>query len=161
MRRPRRRAGAPDPAAQNPLDTLARILSRRAHTRVELVRKLRQRGFTPDVINETLARAAELHLLEPEEDLAVRYARELAQKAGATPRKVSAKLAEKGFDRGQAKAAVDAAFESWDPRGSAWALVEREGDPARAARRLARAGFPAEVVRWAVEKITQSHEDGR
>ena len=44
-----------------------------------------------------MERAAELHLLEPEEDLALRYARELAGKAGTTPRKVSAKLAEKAL----------------------------------------------------------------
>lgn len=150
-----------DTPAGDPLDALARILSKRAHTRVELVRKLRLRAHSPEVIEQTLARAAELGLLEAEEDLALRYARELARKAGATPRRAEAKLAEKGFERSQAQAAVRAAFADWDPRAEAWALVSREGDPARAGRRLARAGFPAEVVRWAVEKITQSHGDER
>ena len=143
------------------LDVLARILSRRAHTRAELLRKLRQRGFTPQEITEALERAQQLELLEPEAALAERYARELAQKAGATPRRAAAKLADKGFERGLAEAAIRAAFEGWDARAGAWAVVAQEVDPERAARRLARLGFPAEVVRWAVENISQSHEDER
>ncbi|MEM7677603.1 MAG: recombination regulator RecX, partial [Myxococcota bacterium] len=76
-----------------------RILARRAHGNAELSNKLRQRGFSTEDIDIALARAEELGFTESDEAIACRYAEELAQKSGATPKWVRHKLAARGLAR--------------------------------------------------------------
>ncbi|MBK6687320.1 MAG: RecX family transcriptional regulator [Deltaproteobacteria bacterium] len=128
------------------LEAAMDILTLRAHGREELSRKLAQRGFPEDEIEGALDRALELGLMEPEPDLARRYALELAKKKGATPLSVRAKLEQRGLSGADAEAAVDAAFAEWDPLAAAKAWVAGETDPRRAARRLQQKGFSADVI---------------
>lgn len=139
MRRPER-------GERSAFDDAVRILARRSHGRVELSRKLRQRGHEADEIERAFARLAELGYLEPEAEVAERYARELARAAGATPRAVGHKLRQRGFEETDTDRALALVFEDWDAEAAALEFVRGEANRDRAARRLARRGFDAEVV---------------
>ncbi|MEL7371107.1 MAG: regulatory protein RecX [Myxococcota bacterium] len=136
-----------------------RILARRAHGKAELSNKLRQRGFSTEDINDALMRATELGYMESDASIAQRYAEELAQKAGATPRWVQHKLAARGLDRAAIGAAVDHAFASWDAREAAWSFIRGDKDIPRVARRLERKGFSADVIGWTVRRLQSNVEE--
>jgi regulatory protein len=140
-------------------EALVRILARRAHTRAELVSKLRARGYALDAIEAALAEAARLAQLEPEVEVAERYALELARKPRATPAWVESKLRAKGIEAPLVRASVHKAFQEWDARGSAWEAVAGEVDPRRAARRLESRGYDADVIGWVVSRLRKGGED--
>lgn len=146
------------PEAQAAFDGAVRILARRAHGRAELRRKLRQRKHAPADIDRAFERLEELGYLEDEDAVAQRYAAELAQRRGATPRVVSHKLRERGFAEEATAEAVALAFEEWDPRAAALQLLQGENDPEKAARKLSRKGFPTDAVVWVMERIRSRKE---
>lgn len=131
--------------ARTALDAAMHILARRAHSRSELRQKLRLREYTAPEIEAAIERLQELCLMEDEAALAKRYAAELAQKTGATPLSVRQKLAGRGLGA-VAGPAIEAAFAAWDPRASAKRVIRGEKNRARAARRLMRRGFPADII---------------
>ena len=133
--------------------SLTRIIARRAHGEHELTQKLLRRGVTVPAIEAARARARALLLLEPDAEIARRYAQELAVRAGATPRSVSHKLRKRGFQADHVRNAVAEAFATWEANDAAWRLVEHEGDCMRAARRLARRGFDTETIAKAVDRL--------
>ncbi len=142
-----------------PLEVIERLLASRAHTRAELRSKMKQRGYQATEIEAALARAEELCWLEPDEALANRAAEYQRQKTGATPATTRARLAARGLNSEAVEAAVKAAFSDWNALEAAWLLVEREKDPARAARRLMRKGFSADVISRVVRRLGTSVED--
>ena len=129
-----------------PLDVVMRILARRAHGRAELTVKMRQRGFPSEEISAAIDRAIELGLMETEDAVAERFATELAQKPGATPRGVRQKLSARGFPGESIRRAISTAFAEWDALEAALVYANRDHDVARTARRLERKGFPADVI---------------
>ena len=142
--------------ASDAFASLARIIARRAHGEHELTQKLLRRGFTTPAIEAAIARARELLLLETDRDIAHRYARELADRTGATPRSVFHKLRRRGLSTDHARSAVAEAFQGWEPDQAAWHLVRHEGDHARAARRLERRGFETETIARAVDRLRRA-----
>jgi regulatory protein len=86
----------PRPPAGSALDAGLRLLARRAHSRVELRRKLQRRGHEPDEVESALSRLAELGYVD---DAA--FARGLVRRRSATrgPLALAAELAAKGIDR--------------------------------------------------------------
>lgn len=150
---------SPPATESTPLQAAMRLLARRAHGRAELTAKLRQRGFASDAIETAIDRALELGLTESDEAVAERYARELAARSGATPRWVRQKLATRGLPRDAIQLAVERAFEDWDPRRAALELVAGEENIPRAARRLERKGFSADVIGWTVRRLQADHQE--
>lgn len=144
-----------DPAetTRRAVDDAVRVLARRSHGRRELQVKLQRRGYPGTIIDAAFERLAELNYLEQEDAVAQRYAEELARKKGATPRLTEQKLRQRGFSESDTERAVGHAFRDWDARVAALDTVEGVEDPAKAARRLTRKGFPADAVAWVVERL--------
>jgi regulatory protein len=140
-------------------DRLLRILSARAHGREELRRKLRLKAHEDEEIERCLEKAERLHLLEEDEAVAVRFARELRKRKGTSPLLASSKLRSRGFESSVSDRAIREAFADWDARTEALELLESEQDTERAGRRLTRRGFPAEDVRWAVKELRRRRDD--
>jgi regulatory protein len=134
-------------------------LARRAHSKWELARKLRMKGFAPDAVDTAMARLVELGYLN-DSSFAVGLVRRRAALRG--PRALSAELAARGVDRAEADAAV-AGFDAEAQLVSATRLAERLS--ARKAgigyremldtvgTKLLRRGFPTPIVRAACRSV--------
>jgi regulatory protein len=138
----------------------------RAHSRVELLRKLGRRGYTSAEIDSAMVRLHELGYLNDStfaEGL-VRY-----RSASRGPRALSAELAARGVDRAQADAAV-AAFDTDAQLASATVLAERlyARRPVSGYRemldsvgsKLMRRGFSATTVRAACRTVLAGTSGG-
>jgi len=136
----------------DPWETTLRILERRAHGPTELGAKLRARGF--EDVSALVERARELHLLETDEAVAERYARQLRRK-GSTPLAARAKLLRRGFDSSVSERATEQAFSDWDGKAEALAMLDSEQPSERVARRLSRRGFRADDIRWALARVRE------
>lgn len=103
------------------LDAGLRLLSRRAHSRVELRRKLARRGFDPETIDSVVARLTELGYLD-DGAFAAGLVRRRAALRG--PLALSAELAARGVDRHLVDAALGT-FGVDEQLASATRLAER------------------------------------
>ena len=142
-------------------DAAVRLLARREHSRLELTRKLGNRGHPDTLIEETvndLARAG----LQSDKRFADAFVRS-ALGRGQGPLKIRAGLAERGVDSDIASAHLDVESHEWCER-AAGALGKRFGsvppqnraDWAKRARFLAGRGFSSDVV----AKVLGSLGDG-
>ncbi len=86
------------------LDTGLRLLARRAHSRLELRRKLARRGYAEDEVQAAMARLAELGYLD-DASFAEGHVRRRSRSLG--PLALSAELAQRGVDRHLAAAALE------------------------------------------------------
>jgi regulatory protein len=103
------------------LDAGLNLLSRRAHSRVEVRRKLGRRGYGEEEVESTLSRLAELGYLD---DRAFAEGHVRRRSSGLGRLALSAELAARGVDR----AVADEALGGLDPEGqlaSATHLAER------------------------------------
>jgi regulatory protein len=135
------------------------LLARRAHSKWELARKLRMKGFAPDAVDTAMARLVELGYLNDSS-----FANALVRRRAALrgPRALSAELAARGVGRAEADAAV-AGFGAEAQLASATRLAERlyarkAGIGYRemldtVGTKLLRRGFPAPVVREACRSV--------
>src|SRR3984893_18410322 len=92
--------------AQPPVSALStglRLLARRAHSRVEMQRKLGRRGYTSDEIESAVVRLHELGYLD---DLSFAEGLVRHRSASRGPRALSAELAQRGVGRDQADRAL-------------------------------------------------------
>lgn len=141
----------PDPAAE--IEHLAlKLLGNREHSRLELARKLRARGYEPDAVETILARLADQGALN-EARLAETYIAERAGK-GFGPLRIRAELREKGLTDAAIARFLDAKNDDWP------ALLEQaharrfgqtpptdQADYGRRGRFLEQRGFPTELIR--------------
>jgi regulatory protein len=141
------------------LDAGLRLLARRAHSRVELRRKLGRRGYDEEEIQGALVRLAELGYL----DDAAFSAGHVRRRSGSLgPLALTAELAARGVDRQAARGAL-AGFDRAAQVTSATHLAERLCGSSRPAgygelldsvgAKLLRRGFSPGVAReacWAV-----------
>ncbi|MDQ6919307.1 MAG: RecX family transcriptional regulator [Candidatus Dormibacteraeota bacterium] len=154
--RPSKPKEAPDPGQA--YDAAVRLLGLRAHSAVELGRKLGRRGFDADTVGSVLARLTEQGYLDDSE-----FARQLVshRSRGRGGAAIAAELASRGVGRSVAQAAVAALdpeieiaaaatfARRWLPRaepGSLRSLLEIAGP------RLARRGYGPGVVREACRR---------
>jgi regulatory protein len=143
--------GSGQPSSTRPPDGYAvalRLLALRPHSTAELRRKLRQRGFPAEEVDEVLARAAAQGYLDDDA-----YARALVSRRAAArgPALIAAELAAKGVSR----SLVAVALEGLSREEQVAAAARLAGglgvrDPNRAAARLQRRGFSREVIREAL-----------
>jgi regulatory protein len=159
-KRPQSSFGRPAaPPLDDPVTRAVGLLARRAHSKWELRRKLRMKGFGVEAVDTAIARLLELGYLDDSS-----FAKGLVGRRGALrgPRALSAELAARGVDRAEADAAV-AEFDLEAQLLSATRLAERLH--ARKAgigyremldtvgTKLLRRGFPAPVVRAACRSV--------
>ena len=163
--RPKPTVGASWPQATNSLDAGLRLLGRRAHSRVELRRKLGRKGYTEAETEAALGRLVELGYLDDQS-----FAEGLVRRRGAIrgPLALSAELASRGVDRAHAETAL-AGFDAEAQLAAATRLAERlyAIKPQAGYRdmlnavgsRLMRRGFSASVVRAACRAALPGTED--
>lgn len=157
--RPAGRSSREAQPASSALDSGLRLLSRRAHSRVELKRKLGRRGYSADETEAALVRLAEIGYLDDRS-----FAEGLVRRRGAVrgPLALSAELFARGVDRAEADAAV-AGFDPDAQLASATLLAERlyATRPVEGYRemldsigsKLMRRGFSPTVVRAACRAV--------
>lgn len=134
------------------LAKLLELLGRRPHFRVELTRKLAERGFDAPTVEQALARAAALGYLEGDERLAVRFAAELARRKGLGRARIARELRARGAPKTAIGPALEA-LEAEEPeaeleraRAVAQRWTRRGTDAAALARHLAGKGFATSVI---------------
>lgn len=136
-----------------------RLLGRRAHSRVEMQRKLERRGYTPEEVDSALVRLDELGCLN---DLSFAEGLVRVRSASRGPRALSAELAQKGVGRAQADRAL-ASYDEALQLASAMRIIERTYGKReitdyremlnRVGSRLLRQGFSAITVRAACRAV--------
>lgn len=153
------------PQATSALDAGLRLLGGRAHSRVELSRKLGRRGYSADETEAALGRLAELGYLDDRV-----FAEGLVRRRGALrgPLALSAELAARGVDRAVADGALGG-FDAEAQLAAATHLAERlyARKPQAGYRetlnaigsKLMRRGFSADVVRAACRAALPGAED--
>ncbi|HKJ76458.1 MAG TPA: regulatory protein RecX [Gammaproteobacteria bacterium] len=128
------------------------LLARREHSRLELGRKLEQKGHDPDVVTEALD-TAEAEGLLSDERFAESYARARREK-GYGPLRIRAELRERGVAAELAAQGMEALDEDWPSLAEAVRQKRFGGDKPREAKERARQsrflqyrGFEADLVR--------------
>ncbi len=148
------------------LGTGLRLLGGRAHSQVELQRKLARRGYTSDEVVAALDRLDELGYLN---DLAFAEGFVRVRSASRGPRALSAELAKRGVGRAQAEQAL-ASYDEALQLATAIRNIERTyGNRAiadyrdllnRVGSRLLRQGFSAITVRAACRAVMSGTPHG-
>jgi regulatory protein len=142
----------------SPADIRARalgLLARREHSRLELARKLRQRGMAGADLEQVLDELAAARLLS-DTRFAEEYARSRASR-GYGPLRIRAELRERGIDDAGIQAALAELGEDWCQQARA-ARQRRFGaespvdlkERARQSRFLQQRGFSPEQIRQAL-----------
>lgn len=129
-----------------------KLLAAREHSRAELTRKLRARGYDPRSVEAVLERLTRTGAID-EARLAELYVAERARK-GFGPLRIQAELWEKGLSETLIDPYLDALGEAWpqhladvhDRRFGPGAPIDR-ADYLRRARFLEQRGFPSELIR--------------
>jgi regulatory protein len=142
-----------------------RLLARRAHSRVELRRKLTRRGYDEDDVAAAMRRLGELGYLD---DAAFAAGHVRRRSASRGPLALSAELAARGVDRRVAGGAL-AAFDRQAQLAAATRLAARLAGRNRPAgyrelldsvgAKLLRRGFPETVAREACRAIWAGTEN--
>jgi regulatory protein len=136
-----------------------RLLGGRAHSRVELYRKLALRGYTSEEVDAALARLAELGYLN---DLSFAEGLVRVRSASRGPRALSAELARRGVGRVQADRAL-ASYDDALQLATAIRIIERTYGKRqitdyremldRVGNKLLRLGFSTTIVRGACRAV--------
>lgn len=136
-----------------------RHLARRAHSRSELHRKLRRRGYGEDEVEQGLDRLAELGYLD---DAAFAEGHVRRRSPSLGPLALAAELAARGVDRGLTRLALDGLSDA-DQLAAAVRLVQRQGARkppasyqellAAAGSKLLRRGFSLGIAREACRVV--------
>lgn len=144
---------SPSAEVQAAIERLAlKLLAAREHSRVELARKLRARGYDPTPVEAVLERLAKVGAID-ESRLAELYVAERVRK-GFGPLRIRGELWEKGLSEEFFDPYLDALEGAWpehlasahDRRFGPGLPVDRD-DYLRRARFLGQRGFPAELIR--------------
>ena len=141
------------------LGTGLRLLGGRAHSRVEIQRKLARRGYTSEEIDAALARLDQLGYLN---DLSFAEGLVRTRSASRGPRALSAELAKRGIGRAHADRAL-ASYDDASQLASAMRIIERTYGKReitdyremldRVGNKLLRLGFSTTIVRDACRAV--------
>jgi regulatory protein len=142
-----------------------RLLARRAHSRVELVRKLTRRGYDSALITAALSRLEQLGYVD-DQSFARSFVRRRESVRG--PRALSAELAARGVDRAEVDSAV-AEFGEAEQLAAATQIAERlyarMPSPGykeildKVGTKLVRRGFSVSVAKAACHSVLAGHPD--
>ena len=156
---PRRRSRAPREPVGSPYEAAVRLLARRAHSRVELRRKLTRRGFNAEEVETALGLLSEQGYVD-DASFAAGHVRRRSANLG--PLALSAELGARGVDRAVSSAALDG-FDRPAQVVAATRLAERLAGNSRPAgyrellnsvgAKLLRRGFPLGVAQEACRAV--------
>jgi len=141
------------------LGTGLRLLGGRAHSRVEMQRKLARRGYTAEEVDVALTRLEELGYLD---DLAFAEGLVRVRSASRGPRALSAELAKRGVGRAQADRALASYDEALQLASAMRSIVRSYGKREitdyrdmldQVGSRLLRQGYSAVTVRAACRAV--------
>ncbi|ADI15043.1 regulatory protein RecX [Truepera radiovictrix] len=139
------------------------LLGRQAYTGAQLQERLRRKGATPETVERVLAKLVDLEFVD-DALYAEAYVRSRSRNKGAL------RLRQELFHKGVNEELVEKALGALDERAqveAASALVEKnlwrwKGEPreryAKAYAFLVRRGFPADVVRAALEHLPPTQD---
>lgn len=142
----------------NPLPTALKLLARREHSLRELERKLRQKGFEPQAIQDCLA-ALEQQRLQSDERFAESYvAARMAR--GYGPQRIRVELAERGVGDDEIEQQLALTKGEWQARAQevrrkrfGSELPQDYQERARQARFLQYRGFTSEQIRRVFDDV--------
>jgi regulatory protein len=134
--------------ADDAFGAVVRALARRDLTLLELEQRLSRSGFDPAECADALARASDAGYLD-DGRVALERTRHLAER-GWSDAAISVELRRRGVPEAEVATAL-AAIGPEDERAER--LASRVGGGLRAARALARRGYPEEVVERAVRRL--------
>lgn len=145
-----------------------RLLAVRPRSAVELARRLRMKGYGPDVAEEVIARLKELGLMD-DAVFAGMLARDRVRLRPQGSRRLANELRQKGVDEETARAAIRETMEGEQTderelaRRAAARWKPRAGEEPAAARRrlhgfLARRGFDGDVIRDVLDETLKQDE---
>jgi regulatory protein len=134
------------------------LLARRSHSRAELGRKLAERGYDENELQQTLDRLTAARLLD-DRAYAQRQAERMLRGKGFAPRRIAQELRMRGVDSGEIDAALSA-IEDHDPRKAISLLLESkfarsladEKGRKRTVSALARMGYSWQDIRGAIRR---------
>lgn len=127
-------------------DQAVKLLARRAHFRLEIVRKLIQRRYPQSEIDEAVERLEERRYLD---DLATsrRFVEGKLARGGFGRARLASELGARGVDDGVVREVLDELVpEDELPEARAEARRSGKTDPAAVARRLERRGFAPPTI---------------
>jgi regulatory protein len=142
-------------------ERVIRFLARRAHSRAELLRKLGERGVSPEAAREAVERAAAEGYVD-DGKFALDFARHGLNQQGWAPARTRNELHRRGVAREQAEAAVREVYADVDlidlaidlaRRRAARLTGELESRRRRISAYLERRGFPTAVSRAATDEV--------
>ncbi len=139
-----------------------RYLGRREYARLELQRKLEQRGVPEATAASVVEELTELNLVS-DDRFAEAWVRVRVQK-GYGPRRIRAELSQRGVPDAVAGAALEAYSDDWYALAAEWAGRKHRGDLDEKARaRLYRSGtnrgFTHDHVMRAIDHLRRSEPD--
>jgi regulatory protein len=142
-------------------ECVIRLLTRRAHSRVELLRKLKDRGLSAEPALEAVDRAGREGYVDDLE-FARLFGRQARDLKGWAPLRLRQALAQRGVAQEHVEQVVEEMYSEVELLELALIqarkrAVRLQGDPESRRRRLAgflqRRGFPAAVVRAATDDV--------
>lgn len=143
---------------RNPRDEAADYIARRDRTEAELRRRLRDKGYSEEEVEETAAFAEECGWID-DASYCRRYI-EYSRLRGRGPLRILRDLAEKGVERMLVQELLEELFNREAESAAAFALAEKElserideKNLARTARKLASRGFRAGAISDALRRI--------
>lgn len=145
------------------------LLSFRPRTRVELQRRLKEKGYAPDVAEETVDALVGMGLVD-DSQFAEMFVRDRVRLRPKGKRHLTQELRAKGVDAETAQAAIGEVMEREDAsdtdlaRRAAARWHPRAGEePLRARRRLhgflARRGFGGDAIRTVMDEVLSASDD--
>lgn len=151
----------PDPSRKRALKSALRILTRRDHSRYELVRKLKQRGFGNEDIDEAVSCCQQFDYINDERTARL-YMRQLKRK-GYGKKRIQLELNKKGLKGASIQHILDESVSAIDERVGAERILkknmkrfEREKDAQKKRDKIYRflqaRGFTGEVITQTLKK---------
>ena len=148
------------------LNSALRILTRRDHSRYELVQKLNQRGFSPEDIDDAVAACRRFDYINDERTTRV-YIRQLKRK-GYGKKRIQLELVKKGLKGNRIQSILDQSVSGADEREGAARILkknikrfEREKDWLKRRDKIYRflhaRGFTREVIAENLKRYGQTN----
>lgn len=140
------------PEYERAMQSALRVLGYRPRSEAEMRQRLERKGFSPEIIDRTLARLMYLSLLDDRE-----FARSwVASRTGRGPARLKQELRQKGIHRDLAEEVITTGISAEDELTSAWHVAQRalrhsvcppeRAEMQRVRRLLQRRGFSFEVI---------------
>jgi len=148
----------PDKTVQDAVRDSIKLLGPRAHSRAELVAKLRKKGFESDTIDEAILKLESLGLID-DRSFAAGCVESLARRRPEGQRMAKVRLMRKGLS----EEVIEEALRNYDAPGMCLAAAEKKmrslsGTPETKQKKLItflrNRGFDWSTIRETVEKLT-------